>query len=69
MRRCRDVAVELGLKVPEKEGYLPYACCWSCHEDVDLGYDDALIELDDNTQVCCHIYREWEDAQRESAEG
>ncbi len=55
MKGCREVAIELGLEVPEGP-WLPAVCCWSCHEDQDYGYDD-LPWYDDDTQVCCAILR------------
>ena len=55
MKGCREVAVELGLPVPDGP-FLPTCCCESCHEDADLGYED-LVWYDDDTQVCCAILR------------
>lgn len=51
MRYCRDVAIELGVAVPDGP-FLPAECCNSCHDDYAEGWAD-LIWIDDETQVCC----------------
>lgn len=56
MKGCREVAIELGLKVDNVGFFLPTECCESCHEDAAEGYE-GLIWYDDNTLVCCAILR------------
>jgi hypothetical protein len=55
VKGCREVAIDLGVTVPEGP-FLPKECCNSCHEDHCEGYED-LIWYDDETQVCCAILR------------
>lgn len=56
--RCNEVMKLIDPSFEPKKGYLPPGCCWSCHEDEDVGY--PLMNPDINGQeaeICCAIYR------------
>jgi hypothetical protein len=53
--RCSDAYRFIGWI--HEAGYLAPQCCWSCHEDEDLG--DPLSEVDlpngQTAEVCCQV--------------
>jgi hypothetical protein len=53
--RCSDAYRFIGWI--HEPGYLAPQCCWSCHEDEDLGYPLSEVELPNGTtaDVCCRV--------------
>lgn len=44
--------------------HLTAACCESCHQDAELGYDLGETEIDGViAQVCCQVLRQWQERQ------
>jgi hypothetical protein len=52
---CGELADAFG--EPYAKGYLPSACCDSCHDDFDGGYTDLLnVEYGGGKfEVCCRM--------------
>ena len=50
MKFCSDY-------VGTKPGYLTPVCCISCHEDRDYGFQLLSAPDDDDSEICCAVYR------------